>query len=120
MMVLFFQFTRSYFRPDKHYAYEYLKKFLTLSQHYHPARSHFVLKCPQHAFHIDELVDVFGDTCTIVVTHRDPLKTVPSMAQLMQIAMALQARDVKGDGFYSKEVWTSCTCSRDILTSSQN
>lgn len=81
----------------KDYNYNFLHKFLTLSQHYHPPSSHWVLKCPIHGFFFPNLLKEFP-SATIVVTHRDPLKTIPSIAKLLGIMGAFFVRDVQTDG----------------------
>ncbi len=43
-----------------------------------------VLKCPEHLWFIDALLDVFPDAC-IVWTHRDPFDTVASYCSLMSL-----------------------------------
>jgi len=43
-----------------------------------------VLKCPEHLFFVDALLEVFPDAC-IVQTHRDPYATVGSYCSLMSL-----------------------------------
>ncbi len=81
----------------KDYNYEFLGKFLAVSQHYHPPSSHWVLKSPIHGFFFPNLLREFP-SATIVVTHRDPLKTIPSIAKLLGIMGAFFVRDVQTDG----------------------
>ena len=45
-------------------------------------RRTWLLKNPSHLFNLDELLDEFPDA-RIVLTHRDPLKTVPSVCSLI-------------------------------------
>jgi len=47
----------------------------------HTAQSHWVLKSPEHFGHMVELVEAYPDA-RIVVTHRDPLKIIPSVSSL--------------------------------------
>eukprot|EP00008_Paramoeba_atlantica_P003367 CAMPEP_0201477892 /NCGR_PEP_ID=MMETSP0151_2-20130828/2840_1 /ASSEMBLY_ACC=CAM_ASM_000257 /TAXON_ID=200890 /ORGANISM="Paramoeba atlantica, Strain 621/1 / CCAP 1560/9" /LENGTH=485 /DNA_ID=CAMNT_0047858765 /DNA_START=88 /DNA_END=1545 /DNA_ORIENTATION=- len=82
--------------------YNYLKKFLVLSQHYNPPNSHFVLKAPIHSAYFEELMTVF-DQGAIVVIHRDPLQTIPSLSKLAMYIIACSSRDVKTDVWVCKE-----------------
>ena len=46
----------------------------------------WLLKDATHMFHLDELLEVFPDTC-IVTTMRDPVKLIPSVASLCAVGM---------------------------------
>jgi len=48
----------------------------------HTDRKAWVLKSPQHTAHVAELVATYPDA-TLVITHRDPLQTLPSLASLV-------------------------------------
>jgi len=62
-------------------AYAFHKMMLQHHQS-HTARKDWVLKSPQHTAHVAELVATYPDA-TLVVTHRDPLQTLPSLASLV-------------------------------------
>jgi len=51
-----------------------------------------VLKCPEHLWFIDDLLELFPDAC-IVWTHRDPLDTIASYCSLI----SMQWRTLYGD-----------------------
>jgi len=64
-------------------AYEYEKKLLQILQWQRPETStRWVLKAPMHLAHLAELLQVFPDA-TVVWTHRDPAKVIPSYSSLM-------------------------------------
>jgi len=64
------------FRP----AMRFHRKFLQHLQAYHSG-SWWVLKSAEYHYHLEEILDVYPDAC-IVMTHRDPARTVPSEASL--------------------------------------
>mmetsp|Transcript_4126 Transcript_4126/g.11525 ORF Transcript_4126/g.11525 Transcript_4126/m.11525 type:complete len:482 (-) Transcript_4126:321-1766(-) len=76
-------------------AYQYIRRFLVLSQKFHPPRKHWVLKTPLHGIYFDNLLEEFGrdDKTVVVVTHRDPVNVVPSFAQLAAVNSILVCRD---------------------------
>ncbi len=49
----------------------------------HPAEQ-LVLKCPEHLFFVDALLEAFPDAC-IVQTHRDPYNVIGSYCSLMSL-----------------------------------
>jgi len=61
-------------------AYRYMRRQLQLLSWKHRG-SHWVLKAPTHMYGLDALLRVFPDA-SVVVTHRDPLKVVPSVSSL--------------------------------------
>jgi hypothetical protein len=61
-------------------AYAFHRKFLQFLQAGLPRR-HWVLKCPDHVFAMDEIVETYPDARFIVV-HRDPLRVFGSVAHL--------------------------------------
>lgn len=72
-------------------AYRFHRRFLQHLQHQHraqhpdaPAYRNWVLKCPDHVFALDALRAAYPDA-RIVFLHRDPLKVLPSVAQLTEI-----------------------------------
>lgn len=64
-------------------AYEEYKKFLQIIVSRVPDKQ-LVLKCPDHMWHLDALLDVFPDAC-IVWTHRDPGRSIPSYCSLASL-----------------------------------
>ena len=64
-------------------AYAYYRRQLQILAHHTPTR-HFVLKCPEHLWFIDALLEVFPDAC-VVWTHRDPVASVASYCSLSSL-----------------------------------
>jgi hypothetical protein len=60
--------------------YRYLRRQLQLLT-WRCGADHLVLKAPAHLFGLDAVLTVFPDAA-IVVTHRDPLKVIPSLCSL--------------------------------------
>lgn len=70
-------------RHDLRPAYQEYKKFLQIMVHRVPDKR-LILKCPDHLWHLDALLDVFPDAC-IVWTHRDPGRSIPSYCSLASL-----------------------------------
>ncbi|MCB0756310.1 MAG: sulfotransferase, partial [Flavobacteriales bacterium] len=68
---------------DLRSAYQEYKKFLQIIVSRLPNQK-LILKCPDHMWHLDALLDVFPDAC-IVWTHRDPSKSIPSYCSLASL-----------------------------------
>lgn len=68
---------------DKVPAYEYHRRFLQHLQWRCPG-SHWVLKAPSHALALEALVQVYPDA-GVIMTHRDPLKVLPSCASFTEV-----------------------------------
>lgn len=64
-------------------AYEYYRKQLQLLLHRRPAKQ-LVLKCPEHLWFLDSLLEVFPDAC-VVWAHRDPFDSVASYCSLISL-----------------------------------
>lgn len=64
-------------------AYEEYRTWLQVLLHQRPA-DQLLLKCPEHLWFVDALLEVFPDAC-IVWTHRDPAASVGSYASLMSL-----------------------------------
>ena len=81
-------------------AYEYLKTLLQSLQWQKRQRGNvrerWVLKTPNHLGYIDTLFEVFPGA-TAVLTHRDPMDTVPSAASMNNAMWSLYSDDVEGD-----------------------
>jgi hypothetical protein len=67
--------------------YAYLKQGLQVLQSGRP-RTRWVLKCPTHLGHLEELMQQFPDA-TIVWTHRDPVDVVGSICSLVETSRAM-------------------------------
>lgn len=68
---------------DMRAPYAEYKRYLQILLDRNPA-SQLVLKCPEHLWFVDALLDVFPDAA-IVWTHRDPYDTVASYCSLMSL-----------------------------------
>jgi hypothetical protein len=62
-------------------TYAYHRRILTMLQSRRPP-SRWLLKAPHYVFHLDAVVANYPDA-RFVVTHRDPIKTLPSWASLL-------------------------------------
>jgi hypothetical protein len=71
---------------DKRPAYECHRRFLQHLQWRCPGE-HWVLKAPSHLMALDALFQVYPDA-QIVLTHRDPLKVLPSCASFAHVLRA--------------------------------
>ncbi len=56
-------------------------------------RGRWILKEPQHLLHLPDLMDAYPDAC-IVQTHRDPVRTIPSVASLIGTIQAINKPDI--------------------------
>ncbi len=63
-------------------AFVFHKKFLQFLQNGTSAR--WVLKCPDHTFTLDAILDVYPDA-RFVILHRDPIAVLGSVAHLTQV-----------------------------------
>lgn len=68
---------------DMVWAYRQYKRFLQILLHRFPTEQ-IVLKCPEHLWFIDSLLEVFPDAC-IVTTHRDPVPTIASYSSMVSL-----------------------------------
>lgn len=68
---------------DMRTSYADYKRYLQVLLDRNPAEQ-LVLKCPEHLWFVDALLDVFPDAC-IVWTHRDPYDTIASYCSLMSL-----------------------------------
>lgn len=64
-------------------AYREYKKFLQVMVSRVPDKQ-LILKCPDHMWHLDALLEVFPDAC-IIWTHRDPSRSIPSYCSLASL-----------------------------------
>jgi len=70
-------------KQDKRPAYQCHRRFLQHLQWRCPG-DHWVLKAPSHMMALDALLDVYPDA-QVVMTHRDPLKVLPSCASFARV-----------------------------------
>ena len=77
-------------QADMTQAYSEFKRMLQIIQHQRP-RGQLVLKCPDHLWFLDSLMEVFPDAC-IVQTHRDPMQCIASYTSMI----SLQERTLTG------------------------
>src|ERR1043166_3842541 len=71
-------------------AYAWEKLFLQFLQWRGP-RKRWVLKAPDHVFHLEALLRVFPDA-VIIQTHRDPLEVLKSSTRLTEVLQGVFAR----------------------------
>jgi len=64
-------------------SYREYKRYLQVLLSQRPA-GQLVLKCPEHLWFVDALLEVFPDAC-IVWTHRDPVPTIASYCSLISM-----------------------------------
>ncbi len=86
-------------------AYRFHRRFLQHLRH-QGQRGQWVLKCPDHVFALDALRAEYPDA-RVVFLHRDPLKVLPSVAQLTEILRAPFTRrlDRRGIGRMVVDDW---------------
>lgn len=70
-------------RQDMRPAYRYYRRQLQILQHRRPGRQ-LVLKCPEHLWFLDALLEVFPDA-RVIWTHRDPYESVASYCSLISL-----------------------------------
>ena len=68
---------------DMTHVYAEYRQQLQVLLHQRPA-SNLLLKCPEHLWFLDALLEVFPDAC-LVWTHRDPFKSVASYCSLISM-----------------------------------
>ena len=107
-------------RQDKRPAYEYHRRFLQHLQHRCPG-NHWVLKAPSHLMALGSLFEVYPDA-QVVLTHRDPLKVLPSCASFAKVLRApfTGAIDLKALGAEVSRRWTDSANLLTSLRSKQN
>jgi hypothetical protein len=98
-MVECFLWVPSYARwletADQHLAYEELRTQLKFLQWQDPSREgkSWILKTPSHLSAPDVLLETFPGS-VIVMTHRDPLKTIPSYCSMNATLMGMKSEHV--------------------------
>lgn len=80
---------------DQSRAYDELRQWLQVLQWQQPSRAdqRWVLKSPHHLMATGTVLDTFAD-CRIVMTHRSPLRAVPSYASMVRSISAQYSDDV--------------------------
>jgi Sulfotransferase family len=87
------RFDTTYFIPSyRHWLdgaghlepYRFHRRFLQHLQHQAPDAGRWVLKCPDHVFALHAIRAVYPDA-RMVFVHRDPLRVLPSLAQLTEV-----------------------------------
>jgi hypothetical protein len=68
---------------DKRPVFRYERLFFTMLDAYRPAKSHWVLKAPAYAVFFPIIFEEYPDA-RVVVTHRNPLVTLPSSCRLLE------------------------------------
>ncbi len=63
--------------------YREFKRYLQVLAHWRPT-GQFVLKCPEHLWFLDALLEVFPDAC-IVWPHRDPVRCIASYSSMISL-----------------------------------
>jgi hypothetical protein len=81
-------------------AYDYHRRFLKLLQFRH-SLERWVLKAPSHLGHLPELFTTYRDA-RVVITHRDPLRVVGSLASLMATLHRMRSDHVDYDAMASQ------------------
>ncbi len=84
---MFVEYGKWLLEYDMRGAYRYYKRTLQVMAHAQPTR-HFVLKCPEHLWFLDALLDVFPDA-NIVWTHRDPVASIASYCSLISLGQRM-------------------------------
>jgi len=77
------RFKQLIFHPDKDFVFTYLKIYLQMLQTGYTPESHWTLKSPSHLLHLDSFMRAFPDA-RVVMLHRDPAVTIPSMCYLLE------------------------------------
>ena len=68
---------------DKRSVFRYERLFFKMLDAYRPAKSHWVLKAPDYAPFFPTIFEEYPDA-RVIVTHRNPLVTLPSICRLIE------------------------------------
>ncbi|MDB4582197.1 sulfotransferase [Draconibacterium sp.] len=68
---------------DKRPIFRYERLFFTMLDVYRPAKTHWTLKGPDYAVYFPFIFDEYQDA-KVIVTHRNPLITLPSLCRLWE------------------------------------
>jgi hypothetical protein len=91
---------------DLHATFAYHRRTLQLLQWRRPP-NRWLLKSPAHLFHLDALIAAYPHA-RIIMTHRDPARTIPSMMSLLASLLPpdfAQVFDWKAFGHHMAEHW---------------
>lgn len=69
-------------RRGHHEAYRFHRRFLRFL--HNGVSKRWVLKCPDHVFALDALLEVYPDA-RLIITHRDPVAVIASVARLTEV-----------------------------------
>lgn len=111
--------TRYYREHDQRPHYRFLRLVLQALQH-ERGGDRWLLKSPQHLEQLPVLAEVFPDA-TVVVTHRDPVQVVVSMATMIAYTARMHASPVDPHAIgrrWADRIETmldACTRDRDVL-----
>lgn len=117
-------FAADYRRTDQRPSYAHLKRQLQAMQWLRGGRR-WVLKSPQHLEQFGPLRDTFPDA-TFVVTHRDPVEVIRSMATMVAYGarMGTDHPDPHAIGGYwlqrASDLLNGCLRDRDLLPAAQS
>ncbi|MEO6794353.1 MAG: sulfotransferase, partial [Mycobacterium sp.] len=120
-------FAKHYKAHDQRPSYTYLRRTLQALQWLRPGESsrRWVLKSPQHLEQFPALLATFHDA-TFVVTHRDPVDVIQSMATMISYAARISTArpdPVKISAYWlsrAQDLLTGCLSDRDVLPSAQS
>ncbi len=95
-----------FLEQDMHPTYEHHRRFLQHMQFRHKG-DRWILKSPGHLGPIDALFDVYPDAM-VVQTHRDPIRVIPSVANLEYTMRLVSSDDVDPSrvGRQMMQVWS--------------
>lgn len=82
-------------QQDMRVPYREYRRTLQVMAHWQPT-GRFVLKCPDHMWFLDSLLDVFPDAA-IVWTHRDPVDVIASYCSMVSLTRRLYYGYIDGD-----------------------
>lgn len=116
---------RDYYRAhDQTPHYAYLRRILQALQWLRPGER-WLLKTPQHLEQFGPLMTVFPDA-TVVVTHRDPVATIVSMATLAAYSARMSRNPVRPREIAAywaariEQMLQACVRDREILPATQS
>ena len=103
------QFKTLLLNEDKDFVFKYLRIYLQMLQTGYAPALHWTLKSPSHLLHIDSFMRVFPDA-RVIVLHRDPEATVPSMCYLIEAYFGC---------YFRHDTWDRRTLGRFVYDSYQ-
>jgi hypothetical protein len=103
-----------YAQADVRPAYRFHRAMLQHLQ-WRCRRDRWVLKAPSHLPVLDALVDVYPDA-RIVITHRDPLKILPSVASILYSTMWVRSDAIDADSLLGWFTGETCLALLERMT----